>query len=327
VTRFRILLAFILMFASGMTLAHAQGKAQNKYPSRPITLIVPFAPGGSSDIFARDFAHRLEARLGQQIVIENRGGASGAIGTAAAAKAEPDGYTLLLGHTTALAVLPLVRNDLSYAPVKDFAPVTLIAATPQVLVVHPGVANSIGEFLTRARAEPGKLTYASGGANTPPHLAAELFKQQAGIDILHVPFNGSAGGTSALLGGHVHASFQNIDSILPQIQSGALKALAIAAEKRSEFLPDVPTFDEAGVRGVVNKTWFSIVAPANVPQDVLAVLQKEARAVAESEDFRQFVKKQVADPLPAGPDAFRVFLNEEIDRWTRVLRSAAAQVN
>ena len=322
-TRFRFLIAFILVFASGMTLA----QAQNKYPARPITLIVPFAPGGSSDIFARDFARRLEGRLGQQIIIENRGGASGAIGTAAAAKAAPDGYTLLLGHTTALAVLPILRSDLNYAPLKDFAPITLIAATPQVLVVHPSVANSIGEFLTRVKAEPGKLTYASGGANTPPHLAAELFKQQAGIDILHVPFNGSAPGTSALLGGHVHAGFQNIDSILPQIQSGALKPLAIAAEKRSEFLPDVPTFDEAGVRGVVNKTWFSIVAPANVPKDVLEVLQKAASAIVVSEDFQRFVKAQVAEQLPAGPDAFRDFLKEEIDRWTRVLRSASAQIN
>lgn len=302
-------------------------KAQTQYPSRPVTLIVPFVAGGSSDIIARAVARRLEGELGQQIVIENRGGASGAVGTAAAAKAAPDGYTILLGHTTALAVLPHLRGDLNYVASRDFAPITLLAATPQVLVVHPSVAKTIDEFVKRARAEPGKLNYASGGTATPPHLAGELFKQQANVDIVHIPFNGSAPATTALLGGHVHALFQNIDSIMPHIKSGEVVPLAISAEKRSAHLPDVPTFDEAGIPGVVNKTWFSLVAPARTPPDVLARLQEKSRAVAESREFRDFIASQIAEQMAAGPDAFVSFLNEENDRWARVLKRAAIKVD
>lgn len=297
------------------------------YPRRPITLIVPFVAGGSSDIFARAIAQRLEKKIGQSVVIENRGGASGAIGTAAAAKAAPDGYTILLGHTTALTVLPHLRKDLGYVPERDFKPVTLIGAVPQVLVVHPTVARTLDEFIKRAKAEPGKLNYASGGVATPPHLAAELFKQQAHVDIVHVPFNGSAPATNALLGGHVHAAFQNVDSILPHIKAGKVVPLAVAAEKRSPHLPDVPTFEEAGIPGVVNKTWFGLVAPAGVPGHVLNLLRDKSRAIVESEDFKSFLSAQISEHLPAGSDAFEVFLKEENERWSRVLQRADLRVN
>ncbi len=314
--------AFLVLLSGWQAPAFAQD-----YPTRPITLIVPFVAGGSSDIFARAIAQRLEKELGQGVVIENRGGASGAVGTAAAAKAAPDGYTILLGHTTALTVLPHLRNDLGYAPARDFKPVTLIAAVPQVLVVHPSVANTLDEFLKRVKAEPGKLNYASGGAATPPHLAAELFKQQANVDIVHVPFNGSAPATNALLGAHVHAAFQNIDSILPHIKAGSVIPLAVAAEKRSPHLPDVPTFEEAGIPGVVNKTWFSLVAPAGVPDPVLKLLRDKSRAIVESDDFKSFVSAQISEQLPAGSDAFEAFLKEENERWSRVLQRAAVRIN
>lgn len=318
----------VLFFASLVLVGgwHTSVLAQD-YPTRPITLIVPFVAGGSSDIFARAIAQRLEKELGQGVVIENRGGASGAVGTAAAAKAAPDGYTILLGHTTALTVLPHLRNDLGYVPARDFKPVTLIAAVPQVLVVHPSVAKTLDAFLKRAKAEPGKLNYASGGAATPPHLAAELFKQQANVDIVHVPFNGSAPATNALLGAHVHAAFQNIDSILPHIKAGSVIPLAVAAEKRSPHLPDVPTFEEAGVPGVVNKTWFSLVAPAGVPDPVLKLLRDKSRAIVESEDFKAFLSAQISEHLPAGSDAFEAFLKEENERWSRVLQRAAVRIN
>jgi len=300
--------------------------AKPVYPAHPITLIVPFVPGGSADVIARAVARGLEKEIGQPIVVENRGGGSGAIGTAAAAKAAPDGYTILLGHTTALAVLPNMRANLNYVVSRDFAPITLLGATPQILVVHPSVAQTIGEFVKRAKAEPGTLNYASGGIATPPHLAGELFKQQAQVDIVHIPFNGSPQATTALLGGHVHALFQNIDSIMPSIKSGDVTALAISAENRSPYLPGVPTFEEAGIPDLVNKSWFSLVAPSKTPPDVLELLQEKSRAVVETNEFREFLGSQIIEPMPAGPVALLSFLNEENKRWARVLKNAAIKV-
>lgn len=319
-THFSIFLAF-LSFLIG------SANAQPQYPVRPITLIVPFVAGGSSDMIARTVARKLANELGQEVIIENRAGGSGAVGTAAAAKAAPDGYTILLGHTTALAVLPNLRDALSYAVVRDFAPITLLGATPQILVVHPSVAKTIGEFVERAMAEPGKLNYASGGTATPPHLAGELFKQQTQVDIVHIPFNGSPAATIALLGGHVHALFQNIDSTLPHIKSGEVTALAISGEKRSPHLPDVPTFEEAGIPGLVNKSWFSLVAPAKTPPAILKLLQVKARAIVESKEFHDFLHSQTAEPMPAGPEALLAFLKEENERWARVLKYAAIKTD
>jgi len=315
------------IFLATLSLLIGAATAQPQYPVRPITLIVPFVAGGSSDAIARTVARKLAKELGQEIIIENRAGGSGAVGTAAAAKAEPDGYTILLGHTTALAVLPNLRGDLGYAVSRDFAPITLLGATSQVLVVHPSVAKTIGEFVKRAKAEPGKLNYASGGIATPPHLTAELFKQQAHVDLVHIPFNGSPSATTALLGGHVHALFLNIDSIMPHIKSGEVTPLAISGEKRSPYLPDVPTFAEVGIPGLVNKSWFSLVAPAETPAAVLELLRAKARAVVGSKEFHDFLGSQMAEPMPAGPDAFLSFLKEENERWARVLKNAAIKAN
>lgn len=315
-----LILTAVLVFNPELVLAQAI------YPAHPITLIVPFVPGGSADVIARAVARGLENELGQPIVVENRGGGSGAIATAAAAKAAPDGYTILLGHTTALAVLPNLRTNLNYVVSRDFAPITLLGATPHVLVVHPSVSKTIGNFVKRAKAEPGTLNYASGGIATPPHLAGELFKQQARVDIVHIPFNGSPQATTALLGGHVHALFQNIDSIMPFIKSGEVTALAISAENRSRYLPDVPTFEEAGIPDLVNKSWFSLVAPSKTPPAVLELLQKKSRAVVESKEFRDFLGSQIIEPMPAGPEALLSFLSEENRRWARVLKNAAIKV-
>ncbi|TCR62985.1 tripartite tricarboxylate transporter substrate binding protein [Bosea sp. BK604] len=319
-------LQFLFISIAALVFQSELACSQTLYPAHPITLIVPFVPGGSADVIARAVARGLETELGQPIVVENRGGGSGAIGTAAAAKAAPDGYTILLGHTTALAVLPHLRANLSYVVRRDFAPITLLGATPHVLVVHPSVARTIGEFVKRAKAEPGTLNYASGGIATPPHLAGELFKQQAQVDIVHIPFNGSPQATTALLGRHVDALFQNIDSIMPLIKSGEVTALAISAENRSPYLPDVPTFEEAGFSDLVNKSWFSLVAPSGTPPAVLELLQEKSRAVAESKAFREFLGSQIIEPMPAGPEALLSFLNEENQRWARVLKNAAIKV-
>lgn len=272
---------------------------------------------------ARVVARGLEKEIGQPVIVENRGGSSGAIGTAAVAKAAPDGYTLLLGHTTALSVLPNMRTNLNYVVERDFAPITLLGTTPHVLVVHPSIAKTIGDFVKRAKDQPGTLNFASGGIATPPHLAGELFKQQAQVDIVHIPFNGSPAATTALLGGHVHALFQNIDSIMPFIKSGEVTALAISGENRSPYLPDVPTFEEVGISGLVNKSWFCLVAPAKTPPDILDLLQKKARAFVDSREFREFLGLQIVEPMPAGPEALLMFLNEENQRWARVVKNAA----
>lgn len=316
-------LRYLSIFIVSLVFLPVLACAEPIYPAHPITLIVPFVAGGSSDVIARAVARGLENEIGQPIVVENRGGGSGAIGTAAAAKAAPDGYTILLGHTTALAVLPNLRANLNYVVSRDFAPITLLGATPHVLVVHPSVAKTIGEFVKRAKAEPGTLNYASGGIATPPHLAGELFKQQAQVDIVHIPFNGSPAATTALLGGHVHALFQNIDSIMPYIKSGEVTALAISGENRSPYLPDVPTFEGAGISGLVNKSWFGLVAPARTPPAVLELLREKSRVVVESKAFHEFLGSQIVERMPAGPEALLSFLNEENQRWARVLKNAA----
>jgi len=200
-----------------------------------------------------------------------------------------------------------------------------LGATPQALVVHPSVAKTLGEFVRRAKAEPGTLNYASGGLATPPHLAAELFKQQSNADIVHIPFNGSPSAMTALLGGHVHALFANIDSVMPHIKSGEVTALAISGERRSPYLPDVPTFEEAGIPGLVNKSWFSLVAPAKTPPAVLELLQEKSRAVVESKEFQDFLGSQIIEPMPAGPKALLSFLNKENKRWAHVLGTIKAE--
>lgn len=315
------LTAFFAVFS---TVAGAQTAA---YPVRPVTLVVPFTPGGSSDLLARKYASLLEKTLNANVVVENRGGGSGVIGAQAVARATADGYTLLLAHTTGIAVLPLLRKDIPYDVDKDFFLVTLLGATPQVLVVPPDGPQTLEEFLTLAKAQPGKLNYSSGGVATPPHLVAELFKLQGGLDIVHVPFNGSTASIANLLGGHVDAAFQNIDSLLSHVQSGSLRALAVASAERSAALPDVPTLEEKGIQGVENQTWFGIAAPAGLPEPVQQALVQASQQVVESAEFQDYLRAQAVNSTPVGPQAFKTLLDDERGRWRQVIEAADIRLN
>lgn len=312
----------ILALSIASALAFSAAVQAQTFPSKPITLIVPFTPGGSSDAIARKYAGQLEKEIGQPVIVENRGGASGAIGAGAAAKASPDGYTLLLAHTTGITVLPLIKSDLSYDPKRDLAPITLLGATPQVLVVHPSQPETLEAFIELARAKPGVLNYSSGGIATPPHLAGELFKLRTGLDIVHIPFNGSTPSITNLIGGQVNAAIQNIDSVLPHVKAGKLRALAVASDKRSTNLPDVPTFKEAGVDGVVNRTWFGIAVPSGTPEDVRKILEEKSVAVANSDEFKAFLDIQSAESVEPGSAAFAAFLDDESKRWAEVVQTA-----
>lgn len=310
-----------------MAFAFAASAQAAAYPQRPVTLVVPFTPGGSSDLLARKYASLLESALGTSIVVENRGGGSGVIGAQAVARAPADGYTLLLAHTTGIAVLPLLRKDISYDVDRDFALITLLGATPQVLIVPPNGPKTLEAFLALAKSQPGKLNYSSGGVATPPHLVGELFKLEGGLDIVHVPFNGSSASFANLLGGHVDAAFQNIDSVLPHVKSGAVRALAVASAERSAALPDVPTLEEKGIHGVENQTWFGIAAPAGLPPEVLEALVQASRKVVESEDFQDYLRSQAVNATPVGPQAFKTLLDDERVRWRRVIDAAGIRLN
>lgn len=314
---FRVLLGVFLAMPAFVSVAQ-----DHQYPVRPITLIVPFAPGGSSDLLARKYANLLEKKLGTTVVVENRGGGSGVIGAQAVARARPDGYTLLLAHTTGIAVLPLLRQDIPYDVDRDFNLITLLGATPQVLVVPPNGPQDLDSFVALARSQGGKLNYSSGGVATPPHLVGELFKLRAGLDIVHVPFNGSTASIASLLGGHMDAAFQNIDSLLPHIQAGTLRALAIASTTRSDALPDVPTLEEKGIQGVENQTWFGIAAPAGLPASVYDTLVKASTEVVTTDEFQAYLRSQAVNATPAGPEAFKSLLDEERQRWRQVIEAA-----
>lgn len=314
--------SLILAAAAGIALMFPVEAIANDYPSKPISLVVPFVPGGSSDAFARQYAVQLQESLGQSVIVENRGGASGAIGAGYVAQAPADGYTILLAHPTGITILPLLNDELGYSGIEDFAPVGLLGATPQVLVVHPSLPETLEEFVAQAKAQPGELNYSSGGIATPPHLAGELFKLRADVDIAHVPFNGSPASITNLLGGHVDAAIQNVDSLLPHLESGALRGLAVASEERSVHLPDLPTFSELGIDGVVNRTWFGIVAPAGVPADVIEKLEAATSDIARSEEFQAFLAHHAADPAPLNGAEFSAFLEEENARWEEVLQAA-----
>lgn len=309
------------LVAIGAASTSASAWAEN-FPSKPITLVVPFAPGGSSDVLARKVAEGLSQVLGQAVVVDNKGGASGAIGASHVARSTPDGHTLLLAHTTNTLILPLLKKDLGYSPSADLQPITLIGQVPQALVVPANGPRSVQELVQQAQSQPGQLTYSSGGVATPPHLTGELFRQQAHIDINHVPFSGSTPSIVNLIGGHVNAAFQNVDSVLQHVRAGKLQALAIASDQRAASLPNVPTLQELGIDGVVNKTWFGLAAPKSTPQPVIAKLEAAAQKVLSSPEFQQFLHDNLTEPTPLGQAAFTHFLQQEQQRWSAILRKA-----
>ena len=296
------------------------------YPNRPITLIVTVPPGGAADFVARLIGAKMAEALGQAIVIQNKGGASGTIATEGVAKARPDGYTLLQNAISTHGIGPHLFTQLPYDPVKDFAPIGLIARIPLVLVVHQDVpAKTVAEVIALAKAEPGKLAYASPGNGGAPHLTAELFRSLTGTNILHVPYKGSGPAVADLSEGRVQMMFDGLPAFLPFIQSGKLRPIASAAPERNKLLPDLPTFDELGLKGMHVALWYGLVAPAGTPAPIVERLNTELNKVLALPAVREAFAKQSVDAAPGTPAEFAAFMQSEMERWGKVVKSAGIQ--
>jgi tripartite-type tricarboxylate transporter receptor subunit TctC len=307
----KILLLSLLLLAGA---AHAQG-----YPARPVRVIVPFPPGGTTDIVARLVAERLGATLGQPAVIENRAGAGGAIGAGEIARSAPDGYTLGLATVSTHGVNPAINPKLPYDPLRDFTPISNLASVPNVLSAHPSMGfSTLADLIAKAKTAPGKITYASAGNGSLSHMMGELFKLSTATDLLHVPYKGVGPALNDTLGGQVNLLFDNLPSSLPHIQSGKLRALAVASPTRLEMLPDVPTFAEAGVPQLNDPSWFGLVGPAKLPEAVVARVHDAVTKALATPEVRERMRQAGAIPLGNTPAEFAAQIRAELERHRRV---------
>jgi tripartite-type tricarboxylate transporter receptor subunit TctC len=306
-----------------MILLHTAGALAQGWPAKPIRLMVPFPPGGSTDIVARIVAQKLSERLGQPMVIENRGGAGGTIGTALVAKSAPDGYNLGVASTSTHVVAPGVYAKLEYDPVKDFAPVGLMAISPYLLVVNPSVpAKSVRELVALAKAQPGKLNYASAGVGSTTQLAMEMLKAASGTYMLHIPYNGNGPAGTAVIGGQVEILFGSLPALLPHAKSGRARALAVGTPKRSPSLPDVPTVAESGYPGFDASLWLAIVAPAGMPQPIVERLNREIVAIVTAADTREAFDKAGTEPLTGTPADLAALIRDGLPKYAQIIKSA-----
>ena len=297
------------------------------YPNKPIRLVVPFPPGGPTDVMARLIAQRLSSTLGS-VILENKAGAGGTIGTKAVAAAEPDGYNLLFGGTSTLAINPAVYKDLRYDPVTSFAPVAMVSTSPFVLVVHPSVpVHSVGELVGYAKANPGKVNFGSAGVGTTPHLAGELFKSLTGVDLVHVPYKGGGPVLTDLVAGQIQMTFELTAVLLPLIRAGKLRALAVATEERNPDLPEVPTMIESGVPGCLVSSWFGIVGPAGMPLHVIDRLNLEINRGLRSAEIVASLAQLGSQPKIGTAQEFATLIATEAQRWRTVANSTAIAVN
>lgn len=300
-------------------------KAQN-YPSKPIRLLVPYSSGGGTDIMARAAAQKLSESLGQPIVVENRLGAGGNIAAEAVAKAAPDGYTLFFGATGPLAINPTLYAKLSFDPVKDFVPIGLVGTLPLFLVVpsnHP--AQSVKDFIAFSKARPGQLNYASAGVGGTTHLAMELFKATAGLDIVHVPYKGTTAGMADMLAGNIQVMFDGWVGTVPQVRTGKLRYLGVATSKRSNFAPELPTVAEQGFPGFEASVWYGLLAPAGTPRDIVNKLSIELAKVMALPELRERFASLGMEPLTSTPEQFANFIRTETVKWAKVVRDSGAK--
>ncbi len=312
----------MLAAACALTAIAAATFAQQTYPTQPVRLVVPFAPGGGNDFLARVVGQKLGERLGQQFIIDNRAGAGGNLATELVARAAPDGYTLLLGFIGPFAISPHLER-VNYNPVRDFAGVSLLASSYHVLVVHPSLpAHSVKALIMLAKARPGQINYASSGSGGNIHLVGELFKANAGIDLTHIPYKGTGPAAIAIISGEAQILFSSITAAMPYIGSKRLVALAVTSPTRSPLLPEVPTLVESGVKGVDVGSWYALVAPAATPRDIIIRLHNEAVRLAAAPDYRQQIEKQGFEPLATSPDQFASFVQAELDKWGRIIKNA-----
>ena len=309
------------------SLSVAQTAASN-YPQKPIRMIVPFTPGGSTDILARSIGQELSKAWGQSVIIENIAGAGGSIGADKAAKSPADGYTLLMGHIGTLAVNPSLYPKLPYNPVKDFAPVAWVARVPNVLVVNPNVpAKNVQELVALAKSKPGQLSYGSGGNGSAANLATEYFKMQTETAILHIPYRGTAPAVTDLMGGQIQMLFTGAPAVMGQVKSGQLRALAVSSPKRLDALPDLPTVAEAGYKNFEADQWYGVVAPAGTPRDIVLKLNQQINLALNSAELKKRLTTEGAVATPETPEAFGKLIAQEIDRWRPVITSGRVKAD
>lgn len=302
------------------------GGAAAQYPAKALRLVVPYPPGGSADVLARTLGQQVSSALGRAIVVDNKPGAGTAIGARDVAASAPDGYTIMMGTVSSHAMTPLINPQANYDPIKDFAPVAPIASIPFAMLVHPSVpAKSLQEFIALAKSQPGKLSYASAGVGTSNHLAGELLSSTVGIDLVHVPYKGSAPALADLLGGRVNAMFDLLLTATKQVAAGNARALAVTASSRSSLLPEVPTFAEAGVPNYSVSAWFGIFAPAGTPAQAVERLNAEFRNAVHAPETLKRLAGMGADPLDGSPQQFAAFVRHEYETWGGVIKRTNMQ--
>jgi tripartite-type tricarboxylate transporter receptor subunit TctC len=302
--------------------------AQGAYPERPITLMVPFPAGGSTDLVARVVAERMGTELGQPIIVENRGGAGGNIGSAAVAKADPDGYTILMGTVATHALNPALYRKMPYDAVADFAPVALLVVVPNVLVVNPDFpAKNVQELVALLKEKPGEYSYASSGNGTPLHLSGELFKTMAGVDMVHIPYKGAGPALIDVMGGHVPIMFDNLPSSTEHIRAGKLRGLAVTTAQRAPSMPDLPTVAESGLPGYETYTWNALFAPAGTPREIIDRLNTAARAAVADPKVQAKLQDVGAMPKGSTPEELASHVQAELAKWAPIVKASGAQID
>jgi tripartite-type tricarboxylate transporter receptor subunit TctC len=314
--------------SAAATLAQSMPALAVEYPERPITLIVPFPPGGSTTIVIRSVSDKLGEGLGQQIVIDNHAGAGGTVGTKALAKSDPDGYTIGLGYTGTLAIGPNLYSNVGYDPRKDFAAIGRIATAPNTLVVHPSFpAKSVQEFIAYAKANPGKVSYGSAGIGTVSHVCGEYFASATGIKLVHIPYKGTGPALSDLIGGHIPVAFAPIPATYENSKSGTMRMLAVTSLTRSTLAPEIPTIAEQGVPGFEAVLRYALVAPTGVPRPIIEKLNKALNAALATAEVRKRLALEGAEPVPSTPEEYAADLDKEVTLWAKVVKESGAKAN
>ena len=312
--------------AAALLVACLPAFGQTAYPVKPIRLVVPFVPGGSTDLIARIMAQKLEEPLGQQVVVENRAGAGGNIGVEYVAKSTPDGYTLVFGHIGTFGFGPSLYQKLPYDPVRDFAPIVLFASVPNMLVVHPALpAKTVKELIALAKARPGKLNYGSSGNGSASHLATEYFKLLTKTDITAIPYKGTGPLVTDLIAGQTQLTITGVPPLYPFVQSGRLRGIAVGSTKRLAMMPDMPTIAEAGVKGYESSTWFGPLAPAKTPREIVLRLNAELLKILQRPDVKKRFSEEGVEALGSTPEEFGAYIKAEIERWGSVIKAAGVR--